>query len=258
MPGPSSLEQRLLHDPVPDDDRPGRRWAYPRGTMLVLSCFIAYHLTAVLVHSAPMPGARPLRERLARVADTEQYLGATGITWSWGVFAPDPPQRNVFTRVVVVDAGGQEWDLGHDIRGRRAYPYLLYDRMAKINRQMLRQKEYLLLYAGWVCREWEHGHGGAGARTVRLVPVITRIPPPEKAYRAMGYTPAALDFEEALPETFDCASIPHGQMPPRLRARAGLPPSPPGAFREVGRRSWAARGSSAGEEHADSSRAPLE
>jgi len=255
MPGPSSLEQRLLHDPIRDDDEPGRRWSAPSRTLLVLSVFIAYHLLAVLVHSLPAPGARPLRAWLARVAETESYLGATGISWSWGVFAPDPPQRNVFTRVVVVDAGGQEWDLGHDILCRRTYPYLLYDRMAKINRQMLRQKQYLLPYAAWVCREWERGHGGEGARTVRLLPITSRIPAPEVAYRTMGYSPAGLDFTESRPENFECTTIPHGQIPPRLRARLGLP-SQGVVFHDVARHTWAARGAPGPADGMDASGAP--
>lgn len=257
MPEPSSLEQRLLRDPIPDDDQPGRRWSAPGRTLLVLSVFIAYHLLAVLAHSLPASGARPFRAWLARVVQTESYLGATGISWSWGVFAPDPPRRNVFTRVVVVDRDGQEWDLGHDIVGRRRYPYLVYDRMAKINRQMLRQKEYLLPYAGWVCREWERTHGGEGARAARLLPIYSRIPPPEVAYLTMGYSPTALNFEEALPEIFECSTIPHGQLPPRLRARFGLPPQGT-AFRDVARRSWAARGAPGASELVDASGAPLE
>ena len=255
MPEASSLEQRLLHDPIPDDDEPGRRWSAPPRTLLVLSVFIAYHLLAVLAHSFPAPGARPFQAWLGRVAETDSYLGATGISSSWGVFAPDPPQRNVFTRVIVVDAKGQEWDLGHDILGRRAYPYLLYDRMAKINRQMLRQKQYLLPYAGWVCRAWERGHGGEGARAVRLLPIYSRIPAPEVAYRTMGYSPAGLDIVEARPEIFECATIPHGQLPPRLRARLGLPAQGT-VFREVARRGWAARGAPDASEAVDAAGAP--
>jgi hypothetical protein len=250
MPEPSSLEQRLLHAPIPDDDQPGRRWSAPSRTLLVLSVFIAYHLLAVLAHSLPAPEAKSFRSWLARVAETEGYLGAAGISWSWGVFSPDPPKRNVFTRVVVVDGAGQEWDLGHDIVGRRAYPYLLYDRMAKINRQMLRQKQYLLPYAGWVCREWERRHGGEGARMVRLLPIYSRIPTPETAYQTMGYSPTGLDFEEASPEVFECSTIAHGQLPPRLRARLGLPAQGP-PFRDVARRSWAARGAAGPSEVVD-------
>jgi hypothetical protein len=171
------------------------------------------------------------------------------------VFAPDAPQRNLFTRVVVVDGSGREWDVGHDILGRRTYPYLLYDRMAKINRQMLRQQQYLLPYAGWVCRDWERGHGGEAARAVRLLPIYSRIPTPEVAYRTMGYSPAGLNFEEALPETFECRTIPHCQMPPYLRARMGLPPQGT-AFRDVARRSWAARTASGPSEVMDPSGGP--
>ena len=241
MPEPGSLEQRLLHDPVPDDDAPGERWAYSLGSVVLISVFIAYHLLAVLAQSAPGRENRDFRESMNRLARTEGYLGAAGITWSWAVFAPDPPRRNVFTRVVVVDGAGQEWDLGHDIFGRRAYPYLFYDRLAKVNRQMLRQKEYLAIYAGWVCRDWERGHRGEPARTVRLVPTVTTIPRPDQAYVTMGYSPRGLDVKESSPEVYDCATVAQGRLPTALRARVGLPPLTAGAFRDVPRRSWAAR-----------------
>lgn len=241
----SPLEQRLLHDPIPDDDEPGRPWAYSGMALVVLSLFIAYHLTAVLVHTMPASeGSRALQAVLARRAETENYLGAIGITWLWGVFAPEPPTRNVFTRVLVESADGQEWDLGHEILGRRSYPYLFYDRMAKINRQMLRQREYLRIYAGWVCRSWELGHGGEAARTVRLAPVFTQVPAPSAAFARMGYEPRGLDVVEAEKEVFPCASTAHGQLPPRLRARHGLAAPAPGSFRDVPRRSWVARASS--------------
>ena len=242
MPGRSPLEQRLLHDPIADDDAPTQRWAYPAMATLVLSLFIAYHLTAVLAHTLPTGElGRPFRAFLARHASTDSYLGAAGIASSWGVFAPEPPSRNVFTRVLVEDAEGQEWDLGHDILGRRTYPHLIYDRWGKINRQMLIQREYQPIYAGWVCRDWERRHGGAAARAVRLSPVYTQIPPPRAVYANMGYDPRSLDLHEAKQEVYGCASIAHGQTPSRLRARLGLAPLAPGAFRDVPRRSWAAQ-----------------
>jgi hypothetical protein len=194
--------------------------------LLLVSLFIAYHLTAVLVHSAPPSSALgPLQTVLNRHLHTGDYLRAVGIARSWAVFAPDTPRHNVFTRVLVEDADGQEWDLGHEPFGRRRHPYLFYDRMGKINREMARRASYRLTYAGWVCRDWERTHGGVPARAARLMIVRTRVPAPDQAHATMGYSPLGLTVEETAPEVYACASTQHGQLPPALRARYGLPPS---------------------------------
>jgi hypothetical protein len=244
-----SLEDRLLRDPIPPDTAAGRRATYSVTSAVLISVFIAYHLTAVLVHSAPASTVTsPLQTFLNRHAQTGEYLRAAGIARSWAVFSPDAPRQNVFTRVVVDGADGQEWDLGHEPFGRRVYPYLFYDRMGKINREMVRKKPYRLSYAGWVCREWERTHGGQPARAVRLIMIRTRVPSPEQSYASMGYTPRGLQVEEAAPEIYPCASTPHGQLPPSLRARYGLPPGTT-VFQDLPRRTWSRTG--AGGELAD-------
>ena len=239
-----SLEERLLRDPLPHATQRGWRASYTFSGAILISLFIAYHLTAVLIHSAPGTGAVSLQAFLNRHAHTGDYLRAAGIARSWAVFAPDAPRQNTFARVLVEGSDGQEWDLGHEVLGRRRHPYLFYDRMAKINRQMLRRKEYRLSYAGWVCREWERSHGGEPARAVRLVTIRTRVPSPAQAYLTMGYAPRGLEVDEATPEVYPCASTPHGQLPASLRARYGLPPIA-ATFREVPRRTWSGRGGGA-------------
>lgn len=235
------LDQGLLQDPIPEGKRPDRHQGYPGRATVLVSLFIAFHLVAVLVHSAPpSPALGPLQAFLNRHAHTGDYLRAAGIARSWAVFAPDAPRHNVFIRVLVEGADGQEQDLGHEPFGRRQYPYFFYDRMGKINREMLRKKPYRLSYAGWVCREWERRHAGEPAREVRLVPIRTRVPAPAEAYKSMGYAPRGLEVEEAPAEVFPCASTQHGQLPARLRARYGLP-TQGAAFRDVPRRSWAGR-----------------
>lgn len=239
--GPS-LEQRLLREPLPGAEPPRGRAAFPLLATLLVSLFIAYHLLAVGIHSAPPGGPVPsLQTFFDRHFRTVDYIRAAGIARSWQVFAPDAPRVNAFVRVLVEGTDGEVWDLGHDILGRRQYPYLFYDRIAKINRQMLRRKDYRLTYAGWVCRDWERMHGGEAARAVRLLPVRTRVPPPGRG----GYDPRGLDVEEAAPETFPCESTLHGQLPPSLRARYGLPPVA-ATFRDVPARTWWGRRAPAG------------
>jgi hypothetical protein len=234
----SPVAEVLLHAPVATDDRPERRWAYPKLEMAALSLFLTFHLLAVLVLSVPLSDAvRPLQRMLERHAHAGDYLRTAGIARSWGVFAPEPARQNAFTRVLVEAQDGEEWDLGHDLLGRRRYPYLFYDRLAKINRQMLRRTDYRLSYAAWVCRRWERDQGGQPARAVHLVGIRTRVPTPDQAYVAMGYDPRGLNVEDSPPEIHACATTPHGQLPPDLRARYRLP-GPPLAFRDVARSTW--------------------
>jgi hypothetical protein len=234
----SPLAEALLHAPLAADDEPERPWAYPMVEMVALSVFIAFHLLAVLFLSAPPSDAvRPIQRMLDRHAHAGAYLRTAGIARNWGVFAPDPARQNAFTRVLVEARDGQEWDLGHEALGRRRYPYLFYDRLAKINRLMLRRADYRLSYAAWVCRGWERDHAGEPARAVRLVAIRTRVPSPAQAYVAMGYDPRGLDVEESPPEVHVCATTPHGQLPPDLRARYGLP-GPALVFRDMARDTW--------------------
>ena len=180
---------------------------------------------------------RGLADVLDRGLQVRRYMRATGNVQGWKLFAPDPPLVNMFVKVLVEDSAGRVWDLRHDIHGGRAYPYLFFDRMATINRLLFRQPERREPYAAWACRDWERTRREP-ARQVRLVRRWTRVPPPEEARRTGGFEPGRLRINEAPPDAFPCASIPHGQLPNDLRSRYGLPPAPDGTFREVAIATW--------------------
>ena len=207
--------------------------------MVVISLFIAYHVAVILVANLPSTGlVRALHWFFTHQLQMTSYLQATGSHQDWGLFAPDPGRTNVFLQVIVEDQEGRLLDLGHDIHGRRRYPYLFYDRMGKINRRLVQEESYREVYAGWVCRDWEATHGGAPARAVRLQEIGTRIPPPEHVYDLMGYDPQTLPIIQGRGAVFACAEIPHGQLPNSLRARFGLPPAPPDRFRPITVTTW--------------------
>ncbi len=234
-----TLAQSLLTDPWPEDDEPGARWAHPRLDMVVISLFIAYHVSVILVANLPSTGlVSALHWFFTHQLQMTSYLQATGSHQDWGLFAPDPGRTNVFLRVIVEDREGRLLDLGHDIYGRRRYPYLVYDRMGKINRRLVEDESYREVYAGWVCRDWEATHGGVPARAVRLQEIGTRIPRPEHVYDLMGYDPRTLPIIQGQGAVFGCAEIPHGQLPNSLRARLGLPPAPPDRFRPITATTW--------------------
>lgn len=247
--GEGELADALLHAPMPDDDEPGRRWAYPLWAMVLVSSFILYHTTVLLVHNLPGGGlSRGLHRWFNKHLNMAGYMRATGNSQSWAMFAPNPHRSNIFMRVFVKDADGEVWDVKHDIYGRRTYPYLFYDRMGKINRRIVDQKGYRRYYAAWVCRDWERTHGGEAAEEVQFVKMWTQVPPPGKVfgYRdknglpgwLVGYDPMHLHLHQREEEVVRCRTTRQAQLPNYLRRRYGLPEAPEDDYRELHLRTW--------------------
>lgn len=246
--GPGLAATLLRGEPgVEAETVAGGRWAYsPLGAALV-SLFVAYHALALLLHTTPSGGlARKYTRLIDHVLKVGQYMRATSNVQTWSMFAPNPHRTNVFVRVLVEDQEGRVWDAGEDMYGRRAYPYVVYDRRAKINRRLAEQRHYLLPYAAHICRAWERGHAGERPRRVRLVKISSRVPPPEAVYRAnerirpswttVGFDPMRLPLSEEQLEVFECALLPQGQLSPALRERLGLPPAP--GYRPIELETW--------------------
>jgi hypothetical protein len=261
-----TLAGTLLHEPIPDDDRPGRRWAYRWWGMALVSMYVLYHAAVLIVHNLPSGGlARGLHKSFdegfsvrffAKEDDPKSgleistpsmrdYMRATGNTQSWAMFAPNPHRSNVFMKVLVKDKNGDVYDLKHDIWQVNRYPYLFYDRMGKINRRIIEQKGYRRHYAAWVCRDWERTHGGEAPDEVQYVKMWTRIPEPEKVIgRAKGnpfymtFDPWQLHLHQREEDTIKCSTTRHGQLPDYLRERYGLPPDDDSRFRDIAERTW--------------------
>jgi hypothetical protein len=194
---------------------------------IVLSVLIAYHAVTLLLHTVPVPALRAVRAALDRPLAISAYSALNGNPRGWGLFAPDANQANYFMKVLIEDASGRRRDLQVDFYGRRTYPYLLYDRLASLNRRVAQSDISLRpVYAAWACRRWERTHGGEPAAAAVLIRRWTRIPAPETAYATMGYHPMGLDPNEDQETRFDCATTPGGRLPDALRRRFGLPPQP--------------------------------
>lgn len=223
-----TLADRLLHAELPVERK---RWAYPWWGMLLVSVFVVYHATILLVWNTPSTHlAEGLHKVFNKTFVMRDYMYATGNHQSWAMFAPNPHRSNMFMKVLVTDKEGQVWDLAHDIYGHRKYPYILYDRMGKINRRIIEQKGYRRHYAAWVCREWERTHGGEAAREVKYVKMWTRIPPPRAVIEAAGwnlgamwYDPMQLHLHQSEEDTIPCRTTRQAQLPIELRERYGLP-----------------------------------
>jgi hypothetical protein len=238
--GGADLADRLLHAPIPDDDRPGRRWAYSLWLMILMSLAIGYHSTVLLVHALPGKGlTKGLQTFINEKLQASNYMRAMGISQSWAMFAPNPHRSNLFMRVLVKDKDGEIWDLAHDMYGHREYPYLFYSRMGKINRRIIDEKGYRRHYAAWVCRDWEMTHDGEAPEEVQFIKMWTQVLPPEKAFRTMGYDPMKLYLNQREEDAIRCATTYHAQVPDDIRARLGMEPLPsPTKFRDVNVRTW--------------------
>jgi hypothetical protein len=237
---PSGLAAGLLHAPVADDDRPGRRWAYSPTVRRLISLFVAFHAVALLAYNMPrgeLTGG--FRDRIFSLLQLRRYIHVTALTQNWGMFAPTPPRHNDFMKVLVEDREGAVWDMGHDIYGRRTYPYLAYSVMGQVNQRLFDQEPNREAYAAWVCRDWERDHRGEPAKQVRLVKMWTRIPPPGEPRESLGYDPMELPLSEAVILTVPCETTVQAQLPPYLRDRYGLPRAPEGSFRPLEVSTWA-------------------
>jgi len=247
--GAEPLAHALLQAPVPEDIPDPPSWAYPRWLRLLISAFLLYHTTALLLHTTPGGGlARDFSRALDQAIYANAYIRATSNVQSWSMFAPNPHRANIYVQVFVEDGQGELWDLAHDSYGRRTWPYVFYDRVSKINRRLSEQSHYLQPYGAYVCREWERTHGGEPAARVKFVKIWTNIPPPHKVFpaprsvrfpwSAIGFDPMRLPLERRELESVDCRSARQAQLSPELRQRFGLPPAPEGHYRPLDAPTW--------------------
>ena len=195
----------------------------------MISAAISYHLLAIIAQLLPATGlAQRVRTTIRGPARAAQYVRATWNIQTWRMFSPNPHRDNVHVRVFVVDADGERWNLRHDVRTRRRFPYLFYDRMGKLNRRLSQDTQFHPIYAAWVCRDWElqrlRGlHQNPAAARVELVRVSNWIPPPARAIETGGYHPRQLRLRHKPLADYACAELPHGQVPNVLRARHHVP-----------------------------------
>ncbi|MCA9717616.1 MAG: hypothetical protein KC468_23285 [Myxococcales bacterium] len=231
----SATARRLLEAPLPAERlapdaspvSPPRGWqVYTRP---LLGLFIAYHLLAVIGHLLPGRGlAEQVGQIVGRGLGGDRYLRLSSNIQTWKMFAPNPHRRNIHMRVLVEDASGQRWNLRHDVRTRRRFPYLFYDRFGKLNRRLTQDPAMLPVYAAWVCRDWELQRmrgllDREPAERVVFVNVSNQIPPPARAIETNGYHPRQLRLRHRIVGEYACAELPHGQVPNVLRVRYGLP-----------------------------------
>ena len=234
-----ALAEALLRAPPQVVAPGGRRWAYKPLGMALASLFVLYHVVVLLQHTTPSNGlAAEFNKTLGESLKAGQYMRAASSVQSWSMFAPNPHRSNMFLQVFVELEDGSLLDLKHDMYGRREYPYMFYDRMGKINRRLIEQDKYQRHYAAWVCREWALTHDGVAPVRVQFVKMWTKVPHPAKVIPHGGFDPMQLKLTKEQMPGVECATTVHAQIPDEIRARHGLPPLPPGTFREVVIQTW--------------------
>jgi hypothetical protein len=215
-------------------------WSYgPIGRVLIGSLVI-YHIVAIALWVLPEKDCLSSFRIRSRESFSTWVL-ATSTDQGWGMFAPNPPQHNVFMRVVVTDEDGEQWDLRTDVyaQERHPIPWVWNDRMRKMNRRIIggeggKGDWYQEWYARYLCREWALAHRGAPPQKVELYKVSYRMPPPELVIKQGWYSPERLLYQvgrESKQHTTKCASVEHGQLPNEIRERHGLPLLEDGVFK---------------------------
>jgi hypothetical protein len=149
-----------------------------------------------------------------------EYVRAAALTQSWRMFAPNPPRANTFMQTVVVERDGDRWDMLNNAYDYRPFPWIVNDRMRKMQRRMIgKGKWYLRYWAAYHCREWTLRTGEVPLE-VRVNQYKTIIPKPEHVWYEGPYRPRDLPVEHKHVQTHECER--KGQLPLYMKDRYGI------------------------------------
>jgi hypothetical protein len=166
------------------------------------------------------------------------WLSGTGTSQSWEMFAPNPPRSNQFMKSVVVQHDGERWNLANNAYDYRPNPWIINDRMRKMQRRMIgKGKWYLRYWVSYHCREWAL-RTGEMPKEIEVWSITTRIPSPEAvnvwqpkklkgrkdpsgAITGQPYDPRKLNVKETHVQTHQCGK--DARFPLYMLERYGLP-----------------------------------
>jgi hypothetical protein len=199
---------------------------------------LCWHAGAVGLHLFP---SYPLfsKWRTPARAVFSSWLSTTSTSQSWRMFAPNPPRSNSFMKTVVVDVNGDRWDIGDSAYEDRPNPWIINDRLRKMQRRMIgKGKWYLKYWSAYQCREWRL-RGREEPVRVEISKIVTHIPVPEVvniwqptkfkgrtdhrsgAITGRAYDPRKLKALEVEVQKHDCSG--DGELPIHMKERRGLP-----------------------------------
>ena len=194
--------------------------------------FLLFHCAGVLVFNVPDKACLSTWRKHVRapfrwwiqVSQTDQY---------WRMMAPNAPQFNIDLRVRVRDQEGELHDLHTDVYSPEGWPpnKFVYTRDLKLRRRVAGEAFgpedwYQAWHARFVCRQWALSHNGELAQEVRLVRVMSRIPPPSWVQENGAYDPlerVQTHGSEVPLVRARCKKDTRTHLPNFIRRRHGLP-----------------------------------
>ncbi len=201
---------------------PGPALAYTAPGRALALFALVYHSVAVGISLFPSyPVFSKWRAKTRTVTYSSEWLKASGTAQSWQMFAPNPPRANTFLKTVVVEEDGDRWDIRNNAFGYRPNPWIINDRMRKMQRRMAgKGKWYLRFWASYQCREWELATGEP-PKEIEVSKIITRIPTPDMVAQKGPYHPRKLRSTEVAIQTHKCSR--EGRLPLYMKERYGFP-----------------------------------
>ena len=192
----------------------------PWGRALAL-LFVTYHAVCIALTLWPSYPVFAFRSKAKAPLYHSDYIRASATSQSWRMFAPNPPRSNTFMKTVVVLNNGEEWDLKNNAFDYRPNPWIINDRMRKMQRRMVgKGKWYLRYWAQFQCREWMLEHGELPEKVV-ITKLVSRIPSPDKVAEKGPYHPRKLRVTERDVQDHRCRGA--GELPLYMLERYGLP-----------------------------------
>ncbi len=243
-----ATRKRAVSQPKPSvaepvDDRP---WAYGPIGRTIATLVTLYQIAAVASTQLPDKDSWSTFDR--QVDDSfKLWLSTTQTSQGWGMFAPNPPRRNVFMRVLVTDTDGEVYDLNTDVYAcfmpdatpevcAEVYPmpWIWYSRRGKMARRIAGSEGgaggwYQKWHARYLCREWQRENGHLPEK-IEIYKISYPIPTPEQV-KGKPYDPKVQYNKRGSTtklHTTECASSPLGQLSDEVRERHGLDPAPEG------------------------------
>jgi hypothetical protein len=242
--GNPTEEPKPLPERDPVSGRPRPPWAYgPLGRVLAMSLTV-YQCAAVAAWLLPEKQSFSSFGPEARKV-FENWLQTTQTTQGWAMFAPNPPKRNVFMKVVVTDSQERVWDLGTDVyaclqqgatdeicEATYPIPWIWYSRTRKMNRRIVGSEGgkgvwYQKWHARHICREWQRKHDGELPLKVDIVKTGYPVPSPEEAWAKGPYDPRTryrATHDEKIEHTTWCGKEQTAQLSNEQRAALGFEP----------------------------------
>ena len=194
--------------------------AYTAIGRTIVLLFVVFHSATIALTLWPSYPIFVFRSKAKVTLHHSDYVRGSATSQSWRMFAPNPPRSNSFMKTVVVEQDGDEWDLRNNSFDYRPNPWIINDRMRKMQRRMIgKGKWYLRYWSHFQCREWTLETGEV-PEEIRVTKLWTKIPSPDQVAEKGPYHPRKLRVRERDVQDHKCKG--DGMLPLYMKERYGL------------------------------------